>query len=891
MSGFMGVGRAAPLWERGFPGVAQPMQEEMHMDLNNLTQMSRQAVTDAQAVARRLNNNEVETWHLLSALLGQENGIIPGIVEKMGLSTGALQLAVDRELERLPKVTGSVDVSKVYVTQAVNEVLTKAEQESKALKDEFVSVEHLFLALMAVGKPEAMKKLFKSFGLDRSKVMAALKDVRGSQRVTTDNPEATYQALEKYGVDLVDRAKKGKLDPVIGRDDEIRRTIRILSRRTKNNPVLIGEPGVGKTAIVEGLAQRIVRGDVPEGLKGSIVFALDMGALVAGAKYRGEFEERLKAVLNEVRQSDGRIILFIDELHLVVGAGKVDGAMDAGNLLKPMLARGELHCIGATTLDEYRKHIEKDAALERRFQPVMVEQPSVEDAISILRGLKERYELHHGVRIQDNALVNAVVLSNRYISDRFLPDKAIDLVDEACAMIRTEMDSMPQELDELTRRSLQLEIEETALSKEKDDASKERLTGLRKELAEVREKAKGLKMQWDKEKASVGHVRRIREELEASRLEMEKAERAYDLNKVAEIRHGRIPQLEAELKKLEKAGKTTTLFKEEVSGEEIAEIVARWTGIPVTRLVEGEKDKLLRLEETLHKRVIGQDEAVTLVTEAILRARSGIKDPRRPVGSFLFLGPTGVGKTELAKALAETLFDSEAAMVRIDMSEYMEKHSVSRLIGAPPGYVGYDEGGQLSEAIRRKPYAVVLFDEVEKAHPDVFNVLLQVLDDGRITDAQGRTVDFKNTIIVMTSNIGSRFLLEGVTGDSIPESVRESVMSELRSTFRPEFLNRIDETVLFKPLTLEEIESIVELLLADLNRRLADQRVTVVLDRKAREWAAEKGYDPVFGARPLKRYLQRQIETRLARALVAGEVAPGSTVTFSVKNGEWVVGK
>jgi ATP-dependent Clp protease ATP-binding subunit ClpB len=859
------------------------------MDTNNLTQMSRQALTDAQAAARRRNHNEVDTWHLLSALLGQENGIIPGLAEKLGVTAAAMQLAVDRELDKLPKVTGSVDTSKVYVTQAVNDVLTRAEKEAKDLKDDFVSVEHLFLALIDVGRPDSLKKFFKGFGIDRAKVLAALKDVRGSQRVTTDNPEATYQALEKYGVDLVDRARKGKLDPVIGRDDEIRRTIRILSRKTKNNPVLIGEPGVGKTAIVEGLAQRILRGDVPEGLKDSTVFALDMGALVAGAKYRGEFEERLKAVLAEVRQSEGRVILFIDELHLIVGAGKVDGAMDAGNLLKPMLARGELHCIGATTLDEYRKHVEKDAALERRFQPVMVEQPSVEDAISILRGLRERFELHHGVRIQDNALVQAVVLSNRYISDRFLPDKAIDLVDEACAMIRTEMDSMPQELDELTRRALQLEIEETALAKEKDDASRHRLAALRKELAGVKEKSSGLKLQWDKEKASIDRVRKVREELEATRLEMEKAERAYDLNKVAELRHGRIPQLEAELKKQEKAGKGTTLFKEEVSGEEIAEIVAKWSGVPVTRLLEGEKEKLLRLEETLHKRVVGQDEAVTLVTEAILRARSGIKDPRRPVGSFLFLGPTGVGKTELAKALAETLFDTEGAMIRIDMSEYMEKHAVSRLIGAPPGYVGYDEGGQLSEAVRRKPYAVVLFDEVEKAHPDVFNVLLQVLDDGRITDAQGRTVDFKNTIVIMTSNIGSRFLLEGVTGDTIPESVRESVMAELRTAFRPEFLNRIDETILFKPLTLEEIGSIVDLLLVDLNRRLADRRVTVRLDGKAKEWAAEKGYDPVFGARPLRRYLQRQIETRLARALISGGIREGSEVNFSVKNGEWVI--
>ncbi len=855
------------------------------MDFNKLTQMSRQAVTDAQNIARRLQHNEVDTWHLLSALLGQENGIVPGLLEKMGSGPGAMQLAVERELERLPKVSGSVDTSKIYVTQAVNEAFTKAEDEAKSLKDEYVSVEHLFLGLVEVGKPDALKKLFKSFGLDRGTLLKALKEMRGSQRVTTDNPEATYAALEKYGVDLVAQARKGKMDPVIGRDEEIRRTIRILSRKTKNNPVLIGEPGVGKTAIVEGLAQRILRGDVPEGLKDKTIFSLDMGALVAGAKYRGEFEERLKAVLNEVKTAEGRIILFIDELHTIVGAGKTDGAMDAGNLLKPMLARGELHCIGATTLDEYRQHIEKDAALERRFQPVLVDQPTVEDAISILRGLRERFELHHGVRIQDNALVSAVMLSNRYISDRFLPDKAIDLVDEACAMIRTEMDSMPQELDELTRRVLRLEIEETALAKEKDDASKRRLEALRKELAEAREQAKGIRLHWEKEKAAVQKTRTLREEIEATRLEMEKAERAYDLNKVAELRHGKLPQLEEELKRQEKKGREqTTLFKEEVSEEEIAEVVAKWSGVPVTRLVEGEKEKLLRLEEVLHQRVVGQSEAVTLVTEAILRARSGIKDPRRPVGSFLFLGPTGVGKTELAKTLAETLFDTEAALVRIDMSEYMEKHSVSRLIGAPPGYVGYDEGGQLTEAVRRKPYAVILFDEIEKAHPDVFNVLLQVLDDGRITDSQGRTVDFKNTIIIMTSNLGSRFLLEGVTGDTIPENVRESVQAELRAAFRPEFLNRIDETILFKPLTLEEITTIVDLLLADLNKRLADRRVTVVLDKKAKEWAAEKGYDPVFGARPLKRFLQRNIETKLARALIAGEVADGAEVKFTVKD-------
>ena len=860
------------------------------MDFAKLTQMSREAVTEAQNIARRQAHNEVDTWHLLAALLAQENGIVPGVLEKLNLPASAAQLAVARELERLPKVSGSVDTSKIYVTQAVNEVLTRAEEEAGKLKDEYVSVEHLLLGLIAVAKPEGLKKFCRSFDLDRAKVLTVLQQMRGAQRVTTDNPETTYQALEKYGIDLVALARKGKMDPVIGRDDEIRRTIRILSRKTKNNPVLIGEPGVGKTAIVEGLAQRILRGDVPEGLKDKTIFSLDMGALVAGAKYRGEFEERLKAVLAEIKQSDGRIILFIDELHVIVGAGKTEGAMDAGNLLKPMLARGELHCIGATTLDEYRQHIEKDAALERRFQPVVVEQPSVEDALSILRGIKERFELHHGVRIQDNALVAAVTLSNRYITDRFLPDKAIDLMDEACAMIRTEMDSMPQELDELTRRVLRLEIEETALAKEKDDASARRLAVLRKELAEAREQATALRLAWEKEKAAIGKTRKLREQIEATRFEMEKAERAYDLNKVAELRHGQLPQLETELKRLEQQGREqTTLFKEEVSEEEIAEVVSKWSGVPVTRLVEGEKEKLLRLEAVLHRRVVGQDEAVTLVTEAILRARSGIKDPRRPVGSFLFLGPTGVGKTELAKTLAETLFDTEAAMVRLDMSEYMEKHSVARMIGAPPGYVGYDEGGQLTEAVRRKPYAVILFDEVEKAHPDVFNVLLQVLDDGRITDSQGRTVDVKNTVIIMTSIIGSRHLLEGVTGDTIPETVRESVMTELRRAFRPEFLNRIDETILFKPLTLDEITIIVDLLLADLNKRLADRRVTVVLDKKAKAWAAERGYDPVFGARPLKRFLQRQLETKLARALISGAVAEGCEVKFGVQGDELVM--
>jgi len=854
-----------------------------------LTQMSRQAVTDAQALARRRGHSEVDTWHLLAALLGQENGLLPGLLGKLNVEPAAVTAAVERELERLPRASGSVDTSKVYVTPAVQEVLTRAEDEASQLRDEFVSVEHLFLALLEIARPEVLRKLLRSLGFERTRVLEALRQVRGAQRVTSDHPEATYAALEKYGVDLVAQARKGKMDPVIGRDVEIRRTIRILSRKTKNNPVLIGEPGVGKTAIVEGLAQRILRGDVPEGLQDRTIFSLDLGALVAGAKYRGEFEERLKAVLAEVRQAEGRIILFIDELHLIVGAGKTEGAMDAGNLLKPMLARGELHCIGATTLDEYRRHVEKDAALERRFQPVVVDQPSVEDAISILRGLKERFELHHGVRIQDNALVSAAVLSSRYISDRFLPDKAIDLVDEACALIRTEMDSLPQELDELTRKVLRLEIEETALTLEKDDGSARRLEALRRELAEARERARGLRLVWDKEKAAVDRTRRLREEIEGLRREMERAERAYDLSKVAELRHGRLPQLEAELRRLEGKGRAeTTLFREEVSSEEIAAVVSQWSGVPVTRLVAGEKEKLLRLADVLHRRVVGQDEAVKLVTEAILRARSGIKDPRRPVGSFLFLGPTGVGKTELAKALAETLFDTEAAIVRLDMSEYMERHSVARLWGAPPGYVGFEDGGQLTEAVRRRPYAVILLDEVEKAHPDVFNVLLQVLDDGRLTDGQGRTVDFKNTVVIMTSNLGSRHLLEGVTGETIPESVRESVLADLRRAFRPEFLNRVDEALLFKPLTLTEITTIVDLLLADLNRRLADRRVTVALDETAREWVAEKGYDPVFGARPLRRFLQRHLETWLARALLAGEVAEGVTLTFTVREGALV---